>query len=182
MKFTSAWANVLSQNVTLRLVVLLLAFCSLFFCISTIRLAVRDPLVVERACYSKVLQPVDPKHTDREVEAFLREAVPARFNSETTKALFLLSDEELAFRKREQDDLYKKEMRQKVIVNSVKMDGPRFTLDTDRMISIGKIRSALPFPLNIELSSTTRTEGNPYGLILKRVSQPNDEGSKNEKK
>ncbi|MBI4403625.1 MAG: hypothetical protein HY537_05665 [Deltaproteobacteria bacterium] len=181
MKFTSAFANVLSQNMTLRAAVALLSLCSLFFCISTIRLAVRDPIVIERTCYSKALEPVDPKHTSTEIEAFIRGSVPSRFDSNSNAAQFLSTDE-LMFRNKEQDELLKKEMTQKVVVNSIKLDGARFIVDTDRIISIGKVRTALAFPLIVELSSTTRSEINPYGLVLKRVSQFSEEGNKNEKK
>lgn len=169
MKFTNAWANVISQNITLRLVVGVLTLCSLFFCIALARLSVREPLVIERGCFSNVAAPSSGKHTDLEIENFLREAVPMRFDSKAADFRAFLSDDELVFRIKEQEELSKKGMTQKVIVNGTKIEKDTFTIDADRLFSIGKVRSALPFPLAVDLRSVNRTASNPYGLILKRV-------------
>lgn len=183
MKFTTAWANILTQNLTLRFSIVVLGLCTCLFCISIIRLAGRNPIVVERACFSKTLTEVDPKRTEHEVAAFIEEAISARFDSNSAVGKSLVSDAEMAFRKREQDDLSKRGMTQRVFVTSpVKVDGDRFLVDADRIISAGKIRSAISFPIYVELSSVARTDSNPYGLLLKRVSQNNGEGTENGKK
>jgi len=177
MKFTVAWANTLSQNMTLRLAVIALSLCSLFFSVVAAKLALKKPLLIERGCYSSVPSLADTKHTQTEIDAFIRVAVAKRFDSGATQVSFFISEEEENFWKKEQEDLSKKEMSQKVIVNTVKVDGPHFLVDADRLISVGKIRSALPFLLKTELSSIPRSEGNPYGLILNRVSQIEEGGS-----
>ena len=67
------------------------------------------------------------------------------------------------------DDLKKKGMRQTLIVNSVTVNGDTIRVDADRLISVDKIRSAFPLMLEASVSRTTRTEDNPYGLLLTKV-------------
>ncbi len=171
MKFTVAWANVISQNITLRIVVGVLTLCSLFFSIALARLAIREPLIIERECFSRTLNSSNGKHNDKEIENFIRVAIPLRFDSKTSDYRSYLSDDEISFRMKEQDDMIKKGMIQRVLVTNIKIEKDLFTVDTDRIFSLGKVRSALSFPLTVELLSVTRTASNPYGLILKRVKQ-----------
>jgi hypothetical protein len=180
MRFTTAWANVLSQNITLRVTVLLLSLTSLIFCISTMRLSLKDPLIIERACYSSVRKQVDAQHSTSEIEAFLKFALSKRFDSTASDSKIFLSGEEEGYREKEQDDLSKKGMTQRTLFNAItKVEGSVITVDADHILSVGKIRTILPFPLTVTLSSTDRTEGNPYGLIIRRVAQnQSTEGSK----
>ena len=45
------------------------------------------------------------------------------------------------------------------------------TVDADRLISVGEIRSTLKFPLKVQLARVARSEGNPYGLQLSAVEE-----------
>ncbi len=81
-------------------------------------------------------------------------------------------------RARDQKALSARGMTQKVIVNNVKAVGDAAQVEADRLISVGPIRSAFPFPLALVLNTTPRSEGNPYGLLLLSVKQPKTEGSK----
>lgn len=182
MKLINAWSQVTSQNVTLRFVICCLAICTFALAVCSVRLALKDPLVIERECFSRMLTPADPKHTAAEIENFIRVALPKRFDTRAQDAFAFLSPEERNFRNREQDDLSKKGITQRCFVNTVKVDGNAVTVDADRVISVGKIKSALAFPLTVTLASTDRTPANPYGLVLQRVSAINTEENKNEKK
>lgn len=178
MKFTVAWANVLSQNVTLRAAVVLLALCSLVFSIATVRLALNEPIIIERECYSKAVTRGNSKHSAHEIESFLKVAISKRFDTNVTGFREYLSEDEVQYHLKEQDELTKKGIAQKVIVNSVKIEGSSVLVDTDRLIAVGKIRSAVAFPLKLVLSTTDRTQSNPYGLLLKKVTQAPVEESK----
>ncbi len=75
-----------------------------------------------------------------------------------------------------------KEMKQRILVNRIeKISGADVIIDADRILSIGPVRSALPFPLRLTLSSATRSRGNPYGLRLMQV-KPLDKSQGDEKK
>ena len=173
MKFTMAWTSIASQNVVLRWVILALTGCCLLLAIGMVRLAVRHPLIIDRQCFSKVIDPAGSKHTVGEIAQFAEVAIAQRFNSDAKDSQYFLSQKEQVFRLKEQKALLVKKMTQKVIVNSVRIEGPKAKVDTDRLISVGKIRSAFAFPLVVEISKVSRTDTNPYGLILSRVVQAN---------
>lgn len=171
MKFSVAWANILSQNVTLRVVVLALSlFCGLL-AVCTVRLSLKEPLLVERDCSaSRALKTGDTKHSAQEIEQFIRFALPKRFDTAGQDFKLFVSEEEGIYRNKEQDELTKKGMVQRVLINAVKPDGAKVSVDADRIISVGRIKSVLAFPLVVLLSSTDRSELNPFGLVIQRVS------------
>ncbi len=175
MKFHVAWSSVINQNITLRAAVLGLSACCLCLTIAAVRLAVRQPLLIERECLSRVVTPVNTQVTPQEIDNFVHFVIPKRFDSDAVDSAVVLSSDEESFRNREQEELSKKSMSQRVVVVSVKEEGTNVTVDTDRILTIGKLRTALAFPLQISLSTTDRTSANPYGLVLKRVSQLKEE-------
>lgn len=169
MKFTLAWAKIASENATLKMVILCLTVLSLFFGIAALKLSIRDPLIVERSCYSKVLTPQDSKRTTIEIEAFLREALSQRFDTGTQVHDGYLSDAEQLVRQKEQKELDSRKLAQKVVLNSFTVNGGEIAVDADRLISVGEVRSAFRFPLSVKIESIARTNGNPYGLLVSEV-------------
>lgn len=169
MKFTVAWAKVISENSILKGVVVSLTMLVLFLGVTSLKLSLRDPLVIERACFSKVANIVDTKKTTVEIEAFLKEAIAQRFDSSTNQPTNYLSAEEKNVREREQKDLQSRKLAQRVFVNSIVIDGSKIILEADRLISVGDIRSAFRFPLELKIESVSRSASNPYGLMLANV-------------
>jgi len=166
MRFTEFWAEILSQNNALKWGLVSVSIISVALATGLISLATKEPLIVERSCFSKALSPVSAKQTDEEVDRFVRVALAKRFDTDALDAQVYLAADEYATRQKEVDDFAKKGMSQRVIVNSVKVGERSVTVDADRILSIGKIRSALPLPLILKLKTTDRSNGNPYGLIL----------------
>lgn len=171
MRFSTAWAKTAAQNVTLKVAATLLALIVVVQLLVIARLAMKEPLVIERTCYSKavVFKNVDP--TQEEIKAFLSEAIPMRFDSSGYLKEGYLAIEETISRERELSTLKQRQMSQKVLLSEVKFDGKDILAFTDRLISIGKIKSALPLSLKVIVQQTNRTESNPYGLILSSISQ-----------
>lgn len=169
MRFTTAWAGTIAQNFNLRIAVAVLGTCSVFFSIATVRLALKEPLIIERKCVSRAITPADVKRSTGEIDAFVREALSRRFDAKAADVSLYLSAAELAGRQREQDELSRKGVNQKIIVNGTTIEGDTVTVDADRILVIGKVRSILPFPLTLSLSSRERTRANPYGLTLQKV-------------
>ena len=97
MRFIVAWANVISENMALKLslgcLVLVLASLSTV----VVKLAARKPLVVERGCLSRVVPTGDGTRTAVEVETFVREAVSMRFDTAALVKPDYLSDGEIKF-------------------------------------------------------------------------------------
>lgn len=171
MKFTVAWSQVVSQNVALRASLIALSACSFVFCIATIRLSLREPLVIERECLSRAVPVTDAKHSVAEIESFIRHALTKRFDTQAVDALVFLSADEARSREKEQDELAKRSMSQQLLINSIDAKGTPVLVNADRVMSVGKIKSVLALPLEVALGSTQRTPANPYGLVIKKVTQ-----------
>ena len=174
MKFHVAWDSLEKENSFLKFVVVIVLIISIFLCSVLGVVGGKDPLVIEKGCYSRVIDKVLPTPTDDEIKVFLEEAIKARFNSNWSNP-GLLSHEQIVFRDKEQRELEKQKMYQTVIVNDVKLTNDNITVDSDRMIAVGEIRSSFKFPLKIQLKSETRSDGNPYGLILTDVQEIHEE-------
>ncbi len=178
MKFTQAWSEVLNQNTTLKVGLVVSTVCTLILCVTVVRLAIREPLIVERECVSRTLLPVQTKQTASEIEAFLFQNLSKRFDSDAVDPRNFLGDDEFGYRLKEQEDLSRKGMKQKVFPTTVTVSEKGAVVEADRILSVGGIRSDVPFTLGIQLSSTSRTPGNPYGLLMEKVSQVTKEEKK----
>lgn len=166
MRLSLAWANTVAQNVTLKVCVFVLAVICIALSLSTIKLALKSPLIIERGCFSKGVMPGSTERSAEEIEAFAKEAVHQRFDSEASVNRSYFSEAEFSARIQEQKELSTRSMNQVLIVRSVKTNGNTLTIDADRLISVAQIRSAFAFPLTATLISTSRSESNPYGLQI----------------
>lgn len=178
MKYTVAWAQVLTQNNILKGTVIALSLAVFFFTFTTLKLALRAPFIIDRECYSKAATPADSKHTATEMEQFIRISLERRFNTDAQDFRSYVAEEEVQYRFKEQDDLAKKGITQRIAVNSIKLENNSATVDSDRILGVGKVRTVLYFPLKVTLASTGRTPSNPYGLVLRKVSQVQEGGAK----
>ena len=111
------------------------------------------------------------EHTKEEIESFIKEALSQRFDSTVQPVDGLLSPDELKLRLQEQKDFVTRNMKQRLVVNSVTQTGDDFLVDADRVISANDVRSAFKFPLLVKLESKARSYSNPYGLIIVSSSQ-----------
>lgn len=170
MRFNEFWSDILSENNALKWGVAVLAAVSIALMAGLLSVATREPLIVERGCFDKALSIVPAKHTDEEIERFGRLAASKRFDSDASDVQVFLTPEEQATRSKEIDELSKKGMVQRVVVNAVKVGATIVTVDADRVISFGNVRSALSLPLALKIKATDRSPANPYGLILAQTS------------
>lgn len=171
MKYTEAWSSVVSQNLNLKIATGILGIVAVLLGMITLKLAFKDNVVIERGCYSRAIAPVNDQHSPDEIANFLREALAQRFDSVVQPVDGLLSPEELKMRLQEQKELESRNMKQKIIVNSVQQTGDSFTVDADRLISVNEVRSAFKFQLTVKLESKARSASNPYGLLLTTTKQ-----------
>lgn len=171
MRFPVAWAQVAAQNVNLKFAVAALSVTSIGLAISCTKLALKPPLLIERTCYSSAVATASIKHTSAEIEAFLRDALGQRFDTDSIIRDGFISIEESKFKPQEQADLKRREMRQQIIVGHVTaINDSTVGIDTDRLVSLGQVKSIFPFPLEIKISKTQRSESNPYGLMIEKIS------------
>lgn len=177
MKYTEAWSSVVSQNFTLKSVTLILGALSFILTMVTLKLAFKDSMIIERGCYSRVSQPIKDEHSKQEIENFLREAISQRFDSQVLATDGMLSPDELRIRDQEQKEFTNRNLKQRVVINSVLETPEGFKLDTDRIISVGDVRSAFKFQLLVKLESKSRSQSNPYGLLIVSTKQTDDKQS-----
>ncbi len=169
MKFNVAWAKIAQENSILKTSVLVLGSLCTFLGICLTQMALKNPLVIERGCFSKVVALAEAAHTNVEIESFVEAALPQRFDTKDPGRETFLAGSERDLRSKEQKDLSARKLSQRVVVNSVVVNDKGVTVEADRIISVGDIRSAFKFPLSVRIESVARTTANPFGLILSEV-------------
>lgn len=175
MKFVSVWVKTAAENVTLKVATSLLAAVAVFQLIAVISLSSRDAIIVERACYSSFVRGGSAKHTSEEIGAFLSEALPIRFSTAEAAKTYYLSPDQVAAKSREEDALKAKQISQKFIFLEAIVSDKEIIVTGDRIISLGAAKSVLPLKVKVAVAATTRSEANPYGLILTDASQMDKE-------
>ena len=183
MRFPQAWSEIAKQNNVLRIAIIGVSVSAALALLISLKFAFKDPLIIERGCYSSLLAATsrqDP--TKEEVEGFLRESISQRFDTDANVQADIISLDEIGNRSTEQEELKRRSIRQRVLVNSVVAKGDDYLVDADRLLSVGQIRSALSFPLIVKIERAARSGSNPYGLVLLKVSAQNSEGAKNDRK
>lgn len=166
MRFTLAWAEVLSQNMLLKWLLLFLSILCIVLGTGLIFLAEKDPLIIERACFSGVMSTRDVAQTNSEVKAFVTEALSQRFDSAMDTQSSFLSAEERVKAQKDRDDFSAKKIKQRLLINQIDIKEDKITVDADRIVAVDEIRTAFRFPLEIKIATTLRSERNPYGLML----------------
>ena len=168
MKFSEAWADMAKQNITYKTMTLVLGFSSLVFCYSTLRLSLKRPLVIERACETKAVAPGNNTATQKEIREFIRKALSQRFNT-NERGFYLLSKKEKKIRNLEQKGLSQKNIIQDIFIREIGFDKKKIQVNADRIFAVGQVRSNFPIKMFLDIKFQKRNFTNPYGLILNKV-------------
>ena len=181
MKFSHSIAKDAFERSVMKLSLICLSILSLTFGVLLSLDLAKEPILVERACETKLLQTASSSQSKEEIQFFVKEAVALRFDSVITRdpSAYMVQDLFLA-RTKEQDELKKGGIDQRLIVRSVRLDGDHFVIDSDRLVAVGKARSAIPTTLVAKISSKGRSLTNPYGLVLLTIDQVKVEEKKND--
>ncbi len=171
MKFTHAWANIAKENLNLKAALFITSACVLFLGFATTRLALKDPLIIERSCYSKNIQAARAEPSLEEMNTFIHIALKQRFNTNEEAIEGYLSLDERKNKKSEQLLLSKKSISQFLIVRNINYVEGKTLVEADRLYSVQNVRSSFPIKLSIKLESKARTATNPYGLILVKTQE-----------
>jgi hypothetical protein len=62
-----------------------------------------------------------------------------------------------------------RQIRQKVLINKVDVTPGGVTVEADRILEVGTVKTILPFPLLVKMASVDRSPANPYGLKIVAV-------------
>lgn len=177
MKYTDYLAGLAKENVGLKAATLGLSFTCLVMTVAVIKFINQKPLIIERGEELRVLEAKDDVRTDQEIVTFLKLALGQRFDTVASPNLLFLSFKEIQLREKEQIDLKSKGIRQTVIINEVKINQNKVTVDADRLLGVKNIRSAFSFPLKVEINFTDRSLTNPYGIVLASVEELREEAN-----
>lgn len=172
MKFSQVMVKEAFERSALKLAVICLSILSLTFSILLALDLSKEPIVVERACETRLLDVASSAQTKEEIQAFVRDAVALRFDSNVVRdpSAFMVQDLFVA-RMKEQEELKRGGVDQRLIVRSIKIEKDYFVIEADRLVAIGKARSAIPTILIARVSSKGRSLTNPYGLVLTTIDQ-----------
>lgn len=172
MKFSEARLRETFERSALKLSVICLSIISLVFSILLGLDLSKEAIVIERACEASVLRVASSAQTKEEIDSFVRAAVAARFDSTVSHdpSAYMLQDLVVA-RSKEQDELKRSGVDQRMIVRKVLFNDGNTIVDADRVVAVGKARSAIPIVLSAVVSSKNRSLSNPYGLVLTSIEQ-----------
>jgi len=144
----------------------------------TVYFATKPPLVVERSCDVKILEPSSGKRTPSEVKAFIANALSARFDSDRNKPS-LMTETQADLKSRELKEFTARNITQRVFTEEIILkDNGVFTAKLTRLLKVENIRTALGFSIEAKIFEDSRSEDNPYGLILSEVKLLTPEASK----
>lgn len=169
------------QQSSLQIALVIMTLATFCFGAMNFYLNAKDPLVIERACETKVAEIQSTTQSPEEIEEFLKIAISSRFDSKfKLDVTSFLSEPLIQSRTKEQSELKNKNIDQRVIIRSVKLIQNRYFIEADRLIGVDKIRTALPLELNVTIASKIRSLSNPYGLLLTQVEQIKKEEDSND--
>jgi hypothetical protein len=181
MKYTYAWSELTSQNRTLKLVTFSLFVITLILSLVSLKMSFKEALIIDRGCYSNALNTSKAERSLSEIESFIKLAVSERFDTDSSFNKGFISSDEKKLKDQEQKDFLARNIKQKVIVNSVTQTKEGFLVNSDRLISVGDVRSAFKFTLIVQIDTQKRSELNPYGLVLTSTQTFNDKLKKDDK-
>ena len=171
MKIADAWTSVLNQNATLREILGCLALALIVLTISTVRLAYKEPLIIERGYQHNVLTAASSEYTEAEVKKAIESGLKQRFNSKSGLGVQFLNQELSAIRDREQKQLSDRKLEQFINVLDIDAKGKSANVGVIRVIKAGLIPSAFLMKLEVDLEAIPRSVSNPIGLRLSNVKE-----------
>ncbi len=171
MRFTEAWAGVAQENVVLKFTVAGLVLTNVVTAFVLTTFALKQPLVIERGDFTKSVKLSDSSPTKEEIEIFIRQALSQRFDSDKAIDENFFVAGEVKNRLGEAKEMGSRNIKQRVIVNAVNISNDVITVDADRIIMAGEVKTILPFSLRVILAAVDRSATNPYGLKVSEITK-----------
>lgn len=167
MKFSLSIDALSKENKFLKLVAKLLFAAVFILIVQSIFLYNRDPILIQSSTRGlEIVQPVSFVKSELDIKTATELMLRARFNTETRASNLFLSDKQKILRDAEQKELKNRNMVQTVVVRQIEISKDQATVELDRVIAVGEIRTAIKTKLKIAFEETEPNELNPYGLVL----------------
>ena len=169
MKFRDVWHEIAKQNSILKVFLAVVVSLCFLLAILALKSVDKPPLLIERSCKSLIIEIAPKKHTTKEIDAFLRVALSERFNTKIEETGKYFTENESTLRVGEHKALKNKGVRQYINIHNIKQKGNEALVAADRILSFKEIRAATAIELSVQFAKVTRTEKNPYGLVLTSI-------------
>ena len=167
MRFSSAVDALSKENQFLRNVVKILTLTILMLGLTVLFLHDRAPVVVERSSRGLEVVSMTPlSRSEQDIDLSLRLMLKARFDTAAVSPDVYLSKRQLELREAEQREMQSRGLFQSVVFRKAKVSKDEATIEFDRLLSIGDIRSALKTTIKVAFEECEPNELNPYGLKL----------------
>ncbi len=181
MKFSSAVDLTQKENRFLRNLVQMLILVIVALAIAVVLMFDKSPVMVERSVHGlEIVKSTDLLRQPSDVEMAIKLMMTARFNSDAKVPELFINPKEMLMRVTEQKEMKSRTMTQSVLVRAIHLEKDDATVDFDRVIAIGELRSALKTKVRITFEEATPNELNPYGLLLS-TAEPVQPTNKEEK-
>lgn len=167
MRFSSAVDSLTRENHFLRFTIKALILTVLALGLTVLFLHDRAPVVVERSSRGlEIVRMTTLVRTEADIDIALRLMLKARFDSGAITPEALLSKRQMELREAEQREMKSRNLYQSVVFRKGQVSKDEATIEFDRVLSVGDIRSALKTTVKIAFEESEPTELNPYGLKL----------------
>ena len=179
MKFSLSIDALSKENNFLKLIAKLLFAVVFILIIQIIFLYNRDPLLIRSSAHGlELVQPVSYVKSELDIKLATALMLKARFNSDTLSPNLFLSDRQKLLRENEQKELKARNMSQIIVVRTIEISKDHASVEIDRVIAVGDLRTAVKTKLKIAFEESEPNELNPYGLVLSLAEAQNTEVKK----
>lgn len=175
MKFADVWAKTARENVMLKIVCFGLLLANIAIAGGFVKAALKEPLIIDRG--GKIVTQSNHAPTDVEIKAFLRHALPMRFDSGQPIDENIFADAVVAQHRADSEELKTREMSHQILVHSFQINHDNVVVDSDRLVSLSTLKAVIPFPLEVKIMTVRRSLLNPFGLKVISIQKIDEKDS-----
>jgi hypothetical protein len=167
MKLSTAFDSMSKENQFLKLLAKAQLVTTVFLLGLIYNFSDRVPVMVERSSHGLEVLRVTPfERSQADLKLAVGLMIRARFDSNAISPELFLNPKQILLRDTEQRDMKARGMTQAVVAREIKFEKDQITVDLDRVIAVGEVRSALKARLKVSFEEVSPNELNPYGLLL----------------
>ena len=167
MKLSSAFDGVAKENQFLKLLAKIQLITTIFLIGLVYYFADRVPVLVERSSRGlEIVSATTFSRSQSDLKQAIAQMMKARFDSGAVSPELFLNPKQILLRVTEQGDMRARGMSQSVVIREVKFEKDQATVDLDRVIAVGEVRSALRARVKVSFEEVSPNELNSYGLLL----------------
>jgi hypothetical protein len=167
MKFSTAIDSLTKENGFLRNTVKGMSLVILLLSLAVLFLHDKNPVLVERTSRGMEIVHLTPLlRSDADMEQALKIMLHARFDTNAINPGLFLTKRQTELRETEQKEMAARGITQSTVFRKSSASKTEATIEFDRVLAVGEIRSALKTTVRVAFEEADPSELNPYGLVL----------------